>query len=119
MNLIELIGSLMALVAAFVFAVIVPGSGLETVIIPLAGSIAGHFGLKNWRENYGIAKNWFESKTVIWSSIVAGAVILIVVLPLIFMLPEWINYILYGLVTVGGGGTLIGIFDAAEKNPYG
>lgn len=115
--MIKLIASILALIAAFVFVFIFPGSGFEETAISLAASIAGALGLKSWRENYGIIKEWFESKTVWGALIVVVPLLVLEIAPLLnFVLAEWLTYVLTALI-VGGGGTLIyGIFDAVKEN---
>lgn len=115
--MIKLIASILALVAAFVFVFIFPGSGFEETAISLAASIAGALGLKSWRENYGVIKQWFESKTVLGALIVVIPLLLLVLAPLFsWVLPEWAVYVATALI-VGGGGTLFyGIFDAIKEN---
>lgn len=114
--MLKLIASLTALVIAFLFVYIFPGSGLEETVLSLAASIAGALGLKNWRENYGIIKQWFESKTVWGALFVVIPLIVIVVAPLVnFVLADWLLYLLTALIVGGGGTMLFGIFDAVKQ----
>lgn len=114
--MLKLIASLIALVIAFLFVYIFPGSGFEETAISLAASIAGALGLKNWRENYGTIKQWFESKTIWGALFVVIPLIIFVVVPFFgVVLPEWAVYALTALI-IGGGGTLFfGIFDAVKQ----
>ncbi len=41
MDLIKPIGSLVALVIAFIFVFVFPGSSMENTIIPIIGAVAG------------------------------------------------------------------------------
>lgn len=112
--MIQLILSIIALVAAAIFAVFFPGTGIETTIIALVAGIAGAFGVTNWREKYDAAKAWFQSKTKLSVILVALAIIVLLVAPLFVVLPENVVYIL-NLIIAGGGATgLWGIFSAIE-----
>lgn len=114
--MLKLIGSLAALVIAFVFVFLFPGSGFEETLISLIASVGGALGLKSWRKNYGVIKEWFESKTVLGALIVVVPLLVLVLAPVFsWMLPGWAVYLATALI-VGGGGTLFyGIFDAVKQ----
>lgn len=113
--MIQLILSILALIVGAVFTLFVPGSSLEITVVALITGLAGAFGVTNWREKYDAAKAWFASKTKFGAILVASAIILTVVLPLVTTLPEYIFTILNIIIVGGGGATLWGIFDIIEK----
>lgn len=114
--MIQLVLSLLALIAGAVFTLFVPGTGLETTIISLVGALAGAFGVTNWREKYDAAKAWFQSKSIVGAVLVALAVVAVVVLPLFTTVSPALSTIL-DIIIVGGGGTsLYGIFDIIQKS---
>lgn len=113
--MLQLLLSLIALILAAIFTLFFPGSGLESVIVPLVAAVAGALGLSSWRDKYDAAKEWFKSKTKFGAILTAIAVILLVFLPMFVTVPEFVHTILQ-IILVGGGGTsLYGIFSAIEK----
>ena len=118
MNLIKPIGSLLALIVAFLFVFVFPGSGIENTIIPIIGALAGGLGLVNWRQKYGELKEWFKSKTI-WGAILTSIpIILLTVLGFThIVLPEWLLTFIATLITATGGTTIYGLIDAVNKNP--
>ena len=115
--MLKLIFSLVALIAAFIFALVIPGSGLEEQIIAVITGLAGALGITNWRLNFDVAKQWFSSKTILGSLLVVIPIIAIIALPLLgVILPAWLALVLNVLIVGGGGTTLWGIFDVIEKN---
>ena len=113
--MIQLILSILALIAGAVFTLFTPGTGVETTIIALVTGLAGAFGITNWREKYDTVKVWFVSKTKTGAILVAVSIILVVVLPLFITVPEIVSTLLNIIIVGGGGTTLWGIFDVIEK----
>ena len=116
MTLLKLIGGVLALVAGFLFYFIFPGTGLENWLIPLATSVLGALGIKNWRESFELAKNWYKSKTIV--SAVAIAVLIIALVSLQFFevaIPGWTNTLAITLIGFFGGTGLWGVFDAINR----
>lgn len=116
-NLFKPILYLLALIGAFVFAQVMPGSGVETQAITIVAAIATFVGVKDWRENFDSFKTFFKSKTLIGSALVlAPILVLTVVVGLLgFALPAWVMTVLTLAVSLGGGTALLGIFSAAKK----
>lgn len=117
MNPVQLIVSLLALVLAFVFVVIFPGSGIEATIIPIIASIAGALGVKNWRDKYAQFKTWYQSKTKL-GAIVFSLPVLVLGVVLLFdiQMAEWLRNVLIGIATAGGIPLILGIVDAVKTN---
>lgn len=114
--MLKLVFSILALIAGFVFGLIIPGSGVEGLVVPVLTAAAGAYGLMNWRQNYDLAKEWFASKTVVGALLVAVPILLLVILPFAGVtLPPAVVTILTVLILGGGGTALWGIFDAIEK----
>ena len=117
MTLIKLIFGVVALIAAALFTFLFPGAGFEQLVIGVVTSIAAALGIGNWRTSYGLAKEWFQSKSIV-SALIAGVAVLAVTLLSFFAIavPEVVMTILKGLVAIFGGTTLWGIFDAMNKS---
>jgi hypothetical protein len=117
MDYLKPIAYLSAIVIAFLFVFIFPGSGIENIIIPIIGSLAGGIGLTNWRNNYGQIKDWFKSKTI-WGALFSAVPVIasVVVGALNIALPGWVTTLLASLITIGGGASLIGIISAVNVN---
>ena len=81
--MIQLVLSILALIAGAVFTLFLPGTSAETIAVSLIGAIAGAYGVTNWREKYDAAKAWFQSKTIVSAVIVAFALIAVLLLPLV------------------------------------
>jgi hypothetical protein len=114
----NLIAGLLAILLGFLIVFVPPVAAVIPGIVGGISSFAGVFGIKNFRDNYGIAKKWFESKTIWGALITVIPIIVIVVMPFVnTQMPEVVLYILYSLMAGGGGLTLYGLFDAAGKNP--
>lgn len=111
----QLILSILALITGAVFTLFFPGSSIEVTVISIVSGLAGAFGVTNWREKYDAAKVWFASKTKLGAILVGTSIILVVVLPLVITVPEYILTILNIIIVGGGGTTLWGIFDIIEK----
>lgn len=113
----KLIFYLIALVAAFVFTFFAPGIEYFDQIIVVLGSVAGFFGVTEWRATYQKAVVLFKSKTIWGAVIVAVPMIFLVIEPLFvgYTIPQVVKDILFYLVSGGGGLTLYGIFDATKK----
>ncbi|MBU1096845.1 MAG: hypothetical protein KKB34_10225 [Bacteroidetes bacterium] len=114
----NLIAGLLAILLGFAIVFIPPVAALVPGIVGGISSVAGVFGVKNFRENYGIAKKWFESKTI-WGALITVIPFVVFVIKPFFVsieLPEIVTYILYSIMAGGGGLTLYGLFDAAGKN---
>ena len=110
------IGYLLALVAAFLIVFIFPGSGLENTIVPLIASVFGYLGLADWRAKLGAFETWFKSKTLVGALLVALPIIGVVVCAIfVIPVPGIIMTILTTLITIGGGTSIYGIFDANQK----
>ena len=115
MTLLKLIGGIIALVVAFVFTFIAPGSGVEQMVVQVAAALLGAFGISNWRINYGLAKDWFKSKSIVSAILVMVVVIGVTALSFFNVgLPAMAITILQGIVVALGGVGLWGIFDAAK-----
>lgn len=118
MDLLKPIGSLLALVIAFIFVFVFPGSSMENTIIPIIGAVAGGFGLVNWRQKYSEIEAWFKSKTIGGAIITAVLLIAMTVLGLLNVaLPQWVLSIIMSLISATGGTTIYGLIDAVNKNP--
>lgn len=116
-DLLKPIAFFLALIAAALFTYVFPGSGLEQVIVPFVGSLLGYLGLKSWRDDYGLFKAWFKSKTVVGAFVVVLPVVVFAASSLFnFSLSPTLNTIFTGLIAVGGGTSLFGIWDAYKKN---
>lgn len=117
MTLLKLLGGIAALVIALVFTFFLPGSGAEQIIVEVLGSLFGVLGLSSWRNNYGTVKTWYQSKTIVSAIFVAVGLIAIAAIGFFGLgVPEWVTTIITGIITVFGGGTLVGIFDAMKKS---
>ncbi len=115
MTLLKLIGGIIALVAAFVFTFVFPTAGAEQLVIQVVAAVLGAFGISNWRTNYGLAKDWFKSKTIVPAILVMVIVVAVTVLSFINIgLPPLVMTLLQGVVVALGGVGLWGIFDAAK-----
>lgn len=115
MTLLKLIGGVLAMIAAFVFTFVFPGSGAEQMVVQVAAAILGALGISNWRVNYGLAKDWFKSKSIISSILVMVVVIAVTALSFFNVaLPPVVITILQGIVVALGGVGLWGIFDATK-----
>lgn len=117
MTLLKLIFGVLALIAAGVFTFLFPGAGFEQLVIGVVASIAGALGIGNWRVSYGLAKEWFQSKSIV-SAIITGVAVIAVTLISFFSIavPEVVMTIIKGLVIIFGGTTLWGIFDAVNQS---
>lgn len=115
MTILKLIGGIIALVAAFVFTFVFPTAGAEQLVIQVVAAVLGAFGISNWRTNYGLAKDWFKSKTIVPAILVMVIVVAVTVLSFINIgLPPLVMTLLQGVVVALGGVGLWGIFDAAK-----
>jgi len=116
-NLIKPIFYLLAMVAAFVFTHVTGVSGLEGTIIPMIGSIASIIGVTKWRSNFDQFENYFKSKTIVGSLLTGIPILLIVVVVHIVHveMATWLTYVLNGILAIGGGTFLLGLFDAFYK----
>lgn len=115
MTLLKLIGGIIAMIAAFVFTFLFPGAGAEQLVIQVAAAILGALGISNWRVNYGLAKEWFKSKSIVSAILVMVVVIAVTVLSFLNIgLPPVVITILQGIVVALGGVGLWGIFDASK-----
>lgn len=116
MTIVKLIGALIAFIVALLFVFVFPGAGFEAMIVGALAAIFNALGISGWRTNYGIIKEWYQSKSV-WSAIVVG-VLIVGYLALNFFtlgLPAWILTAVQGLIALFGGTQLIGIWDAIMK----
>ena len=114
--MLKLIFSLLALVVAFIMVFILPGSGFETVAITLIASIAGSFGIIDWRLKYDEIKSWLGSKTIWGALLIIIPVLLVILLPIFgIILPTTVLFILNAIIVAGGGTVLIGIISAANN----
>jgi hypothetical protein len=113
----KLVGSIAALIIAFVFTFVFPGSGFEQTLIVIAASIAGQIGLTSWRTDFDLINGWMKSKTIVGALIVVIPAIIVVLLPFVWAAaPAWVLYVL-GAISVGGGGTVIvGILNAPSTS---
>lgn len=111
----KLIFYLIALIMAFVFTFFAPGLEYVDQIIVVVGSIAGFFGVTEWRSTYQKAVDLFKSKTIWGTVIVVVPMLVLVIVPIFVELPQGVKEILMWIVTGGGGLTLYGILDATKK----
>jgi hypothetical protein len=116
--MVKLIGSIAALIIAFVFTFVFPGSGFEQTLLVIAASIAGQIGLTSWRTDFDLINGWMKSKTIVGALIVIVPALICILLPFVWAAaPAWILYVL-GAISVGGGGTVIvGILNAPAATP--
>lgn len=115
MTIIKLIGGVLALIAAFVFTFIAPGAGWEQLVVQIAAAVLGAFGISDWRVNYGLAKEWFKSKTIVPAILVMVVVIAVTALSFFNIgLSPIVVTVLQGIVVALGGVGLWGIFDAVK-----
>jgi len=121
MEVLKLAGSVVALIVAVLFTIVFPGSGIEQIVVLVAGSIFTYFGW-DWRTQYLEVKNWVASKTLISIIIVAVPVIGFLValvfnidLTAIQILGFSLETIFQWLVGIGGGGFLLGATHAKVK----
>ena len=104
-----------AMILALLFVFIPPISGVIAAIVPIVGGVAQQFGFKKFRDTYGEAKAWFQSKTLLGSLLIVIPTIALVVLPLFLNLPAWVTPLAIGIITAGGGNLFLGIVDAAKQ----
>lgn len=121
MDVLKLAGSVVALIVAILFTIIFPGSGIEQIVVLVAGSIFTYFGW-DWRIQYLEVKNWVASKTLISIIIVAvpvaGFLVSLVFsfdLTTIQVLGFSLETIFQWLIGIGGGGFLLGATHAKVK----
>ena len=118
MNPLKLVFSLLALVLAFVFYFILPNSGIIDLVLPLASSIAASAGVTNWRQQYDMAKAWFQSKTIVGSLMVVIPVCALIIINFFALgVPGWLITAIISLIGLGGGTTIWGIFDVKKNLP--
>ena len=116
MNPLKLVFAIVALILAFVFQVILPGSSLLDIILPIVSAAASACGMVNWRTQFDMEKAWFQSKTIIGSLLVVLPIIFLIVINFFsFGIPAWIISALTALIGLGGGTTLWGIFDVKNS----
>lgn len=115
MNIVKVVAYVVALIAAYLFSFIFPGSGYEEAVITVVAAVVGAVGLKDWRDKYYLFKEWYKSKTKIGAAITAIGIVLAVGLPFLFTLPAWLVTVLMLVASFGGGTALLGIFDAIVK----
>lgn len=114
--MIQIIFSIVALLLAFTFTFIYPGSGVESMIVPIIAVLGSYFGI-NWRQQYEDLKNWYSSKTIVGSLVVVIPVLAIFIVNIFgIIVPEWLHDILFYIASAGGLGFLIGIVRAIQKN---
>lgn len=115
MTLFKLIGGGLALIVAFIFTFVFPGSGAEHIVVQVAAAVLGALGISNWRVNYGLAKEWYKDKTIVPSILVMVVIIGVTALSFFDVgLSPLVVAILQGIVVALGGVGLWGIFDAAK-----
>jgi multisubunit Na+/H+ antiporter MnhG subunit len=116
MKLFQLISGVVLLLAALAFTFIFPGSGLEETIITGASALFGALGIKKFRENYDLAKGWMKSKTIVGVLIVVVTVIVLALQGYFgWVFPEYVTYVLTGLITIGAGTLLKGLIDSPKQ----
>ena len=108
---------LLAMIAAFVFTYFTGLGGAETFIVPILGTLASVFGITKWRSNFDAFEGYFKSKTVLGSLLTAVPILVIVVVVHIVHveMAQWLQYILDGILAIGGGTFLLGLLDALFK----
>jgi len=84
--MLQLVFSIIALIAAAVFGVFLPGTSFEAQAIAIVTGLAGAFGVVNWRTKFNAAKEWFQSKTVFGALIVAIPVLILTIAPMVGIL---------------------------------
>lgn len=109
--------SLIAFVIAFVVVYFSPVQlGYVDTAIGLIAVIAGKIGVTNWRIQYDTAVNYFKSKTIWGSLIVAVPILILILLPAFGLeIPQLFYQVLMWIISGGGALTLYGIFDAVKK----
>lgn len=112
----KLILAILSLALSFIFTFIIPGSGIESVVVPILALIGSYFGI-DWRKQYDDLKNWFASKTIVGALSVAIPVVAVFIIQLFSIsVPDWIYQILLYISTAGGLGFLFGSYRAIQKN---
>jgi len=121
MQVVKLVGAVVGLIVAVLFAVFFPGSMVEQIIVVVAGAVFSYFGW-NWRSQYSEIKSWVQSKTLIAVAIVfvpiAGylaAIIFSIDLNAISVLGFSLQTIFEWLIQIGGGLFIIGAGHAKVK----
>jgi len=113
MNFLKPIGYLLALIAAFVFALIFPGTGFEATAIGIVATLAGMLGLTDWRKNFDNFEGFFKSKTLVGALLALIPVITqLVISTLGIHAPDWVTTLMTWLLSAGGGTSLVGIISA-------
>ena len=116
-NLIKPIAYLIAMILAFVFTFVTGASGWEGTVIPIVGTITSLVGVTNWRKQFDQFEAYFKSKTIIGSLVTAIPILAIVIVVHIahVEMAAWLTYVLNGMLVIGGGTFLLGLFDAFYK----
>ena len=122
-NILQLIGAVIALIIASIFTFIFPGAGGEIVVIGIAGSIFSYFGYE-WRVTYDEVKSWVQSKSL-WGVAIVLVPSLVLLAASIFswdlcMLSVPVISVplcdaILWLIRIGGGVFVIGAIHAKVK----
>lgn len=115
-NLLKPIGYLIALVAAFVFALFFPHTTFEGSAIGIVTTLTGLLGLTDWRTQFDNFEGYFKSKTLVGALLALIPALGFCVISLFgVVLPSWVQTLLTWILTAGGGTSLVGIFAANAK----
>lgn len=116
-GIIKPIFFLLAMIAAFVFTFVTGASGYEEVGIGVIGSIASVLGITKWRATFDEFKGYFASKSIMGAAMTAVPILVSIAAVHIFgtELQGWIKWAIDGLLVIGGGTFLLGLFDAFYK----
>lgn len=115
-GIFSLIFGVLALLFGALFAYGIIPAGWETTAIAVVSALASSFGVTDWRKKFGIAKEWYKSKSIVFAILGSICLIaLIVVNVFSFGLPAIVITIINSLLGIFGAGTLWGIFEAVNK----
>ena len=116
-GIIKPIFYLLAMIAAFVFTFVPETAGYMDVALGVLGSIASVLGITTWRATFDEFKGYFSSKSVMGAVLTAVPILITIVAVHILgsELQGWILWLVDGLLVIGGGTFLLGLFDAFYK----
>lgn len=105
---------LVILILGFIAVFMNPDPDLMVVIVGVASQVAGFFGIKNFRDSLETVKKFYQSKTKIGALLIVAATLLLVVAPLFFPLSAVLVSVITTVASIGGGLSLVGIYDALQ-----